>query len=172
MQRIVIYNKRLLALLLLFAMMFMLCGCSDDDTDSASESKKNTPTSAPTSTSTPTPELSQEGFVIPDNLVGDWHGIGKPDGGGPDIDLTVHIKKDGTGSYSFEQDGYKENYDFSVSFTDTTFYVDIPEAYAKVFASCGGTWELKDGKLVLKISTKFGTGRVYSYTAECEKIEQ
>ena len=106
---------------------------------------------------------------MPAELVGTWHGTGVPDEGGPDIDLTVRIKENGTGSYTFVQSGYTEDYGFSVTFTDTTFSVDIPETTDIFFASCDGTWALKDGKLVLNIATKFKTGRVYAYTAVCEK---
>ena len=166
-------RKRFHIVILIFLLAItVMSGCGKDDGDERkTDNNKSNVTGTPTATQTvePTATPTAAAPSMPSELIGTWHGIGKPDEGGSDIDLTVRIKEDGTGSYTFVQAGYTEDYGFSVTFTDTTFSVDIPETTDIFFASCDGTWALKDGKLVLNIATKFKTGRVYAYTAVCEK---
>ena len=134
------------------------------------------PISAASKTSEPTPamELAEEPVtdestdeVIPGELIGDWQGVGKPKNGGPSIDLTIHIEKDGTGKYTFDQAGYHESYPFTISQDGNRFSVDIPAT--SQLGSVDGTWEVKDGTLLLDITSTFTSGGSYSYNAECRK---
>ncbi|HNW85441.1 MAG TPA: hypothetical protein PKJ47_00685 [Candidatus Limiplasma sp.] len=108
---------------------------------------------------------------VADELAGNWHGTGAPNGGGPSIDLTVRVEADGTGQYTFAQDGYTESYPFTADWTNSSFSVTIPADNQPGISSCEGNYTLSDGKLLLDIVTTFANGRVFSYTAECEKEE-
>jgi hypothetical protein len=108
---------------------------------------------------------------VADELVGNWHGTGTPTGGGPSIDLTARMEADGTGQYTFVQDGYTESYPFTVDWADNSFSVNIPADNQLGISSCDGNYTLSDGRLLLDIATTFASGRVFSYTAECEKEE-
>lgn len=126
------------------------------------------PAAAPAEESSAVP--AEEGSpAIPEELVGTWKGTGTPKNGGPSIDLSAEINADGTGSYVFEQAGYRESYPFSISNEENTFTVDIPKNNQLSISECGGTWKLEDGKLILDIKTTFANGGSYSYTAECVK---
>lgn len=132
-------------------------------------------TSKPTPEPAPIPEPAQESApgistdeTVPEGLVGDWQGVGKPKNGGPSIDLTIHIEEDGTGNYTFDQAGYHESYPFTISQDGNRFSVDIPAT--SQLGSVDGTWEVKDGVLLLDITSTFTSGGSYSYNAECSKI--
>ncbi len=109
---------------------------------------------------------------IPEELVGYWRGVGTPKNGGPAIDLSARIEADGSGEYSFVQDDYTEGYPFILSSDDSSFSVDIPADNTLGIARCEGTWALEDDKLKLDITTTFASGGSYSYTAECEKVQE
>ena len=115
------------------------------------------------------PTLAEEEPVqIPPELVGNWTGVGTPENGGTTIALNITIAEDGSGEYLFQQGGYEESFPFSLSYTDSTFAVDIPATAA--LGSVSGTYELReDGILVLNISVAFPGGGSYAYTAECTK---
>lgn len=115
-------------------------------------------------------DTAESSSAIPDDLVGAWRGTGKPKGGGPAIDLSARIGRDGTGEYTFIQDDYTESYPFTISSDDSAFSVDIPADNFLGISGCGGTWALENGVLKLDITTTFASGGSYSYTAECEKI--
>ena len=112
---------------------------------------------------------SRDTAAVPEDLVGEWHGMGKPKGGGPAINLTARIEADGSGEYTFIQDDYTESYPFTISSDDSVFSVDIPADNFLGIARCEGTWALDDGILKLDITTTFANGGSYSYTAECKK---
>ena len=105
--------------------------------------------------------------AVPEEMIGTWHGTGTPKNGGSSIDLTAVISADGTGEYTFEQAGYVESFPFTLSYTDNTFSVDLPAT--SMMTGVEGTWEIRDGKLLLDITSTFINGRTYSYNAECEK---
>lgn len=109
----------------------------------------------------------QETIPLPEELLGEWSGTGIPKDNGPQIKLNATIWEDGTGSYTFIQGSYTENYSFTISATDNTFSVDIPETAQ--LGKVNGTWSLEGGKLLLDITTTFSNGRTYSYTATCSK---
>ena len=111
--------------------------------------------------------FAREEAGIPEELVGEWKGVGTPKNGGPAIDLTVTINADGSGEYTFDQNDYHESYPFTVQNDDSSFSVDIPATSA--LGSVDGSWALEDGKLLLDITTTFTGGGTYSYTAVCEK---
>lgn len=104
---------------------------------------------------------------IPEELIGDWTGVGTPKNGGTSIDLAIHINADGTGEYSFDQGNYHESYPFAISSDDSSFSVDIPAT--SQLGSVAGTWALDSGVLMLDITSTFTGGGSYSYTAECVK---
>lgn len=106
---------------------------------------------------------------IPAELVGIWEGEGTPKNGGTPIQLNIRIKPDGTGEYSFDQGSYHESFPFTLSREDNRFSVDIPAT--SYLGKVDGTWELKDGILLLDITSTFTGGGSYSYTAECRKIK-
>ena len=108
---------------------------------------------------------------IPAELVGEWRGTGTPDNGGTPIDLTVRINPDGTGDYAFAQGDYTESYPFTVDYAGSSFSVSIPADNQLGISACDGTWALEGGRLNLDIATTFANGRVFSYRAECEKVE-
>ena len=143
---------------------------ADDETISAS-SKMSEP--APESASISEQNLdSTPGTsfdeAIPEELVGDWQGVGKPKNGGPSIDLTIHVEEDGTGKYMFDQAGYHESYPFTLSRDGRRFSVDVPAT--SQLGSVDGTWEVEDDVLKLDITSTFTSGGSYSYNAECKRI--
>ncbi len=107
--------------------------------------------------------------AIPPELVGIWEGEGKPKNGGTAIQLTVRVRSDGTGDYSFDQGSYHESFPFTLSREDNRFSVDIPAT--SNLGKVEGTWELKDDTLLLDITSTFTQGGSYSYLAECRKTK-
>ena len=144
---------------------------SDSPKSASSLSKTSEPKTVsdptPELTQKPTPETSDDG-AIPEELVGDWQGVGKPKNGGPSIDLTIHVEEDGTGKYMFDQAGYHESYPFTLSREGKRFSVDVPAT--SQLGSVDGTWEVEDDVLKLDITSTFTSGGSYSYNAECKRI--
>ena len=144
---------------------------SDSPKPASSSSKSPEPKTvsdpAPELTQKPTPETSDD-EAIPEELVGDWQGVGKPKNGGPSIDLTIHVEEDGTGKYTFDQAGYHESYPFTISWDGKRFSVDVPAT--SQLGSVDGTWEVEDDVLKLDITSTFTSGGSYSYNAECKRI--
>ena len=144
---------------------------SDSPKPASSSSKTSEPKTvsdpAPELTQKPTPETSDD-EAIPEELVGDWQGVGKPKNGGPSIDLTIHVEEDGTGKYMFDQAGYHESYPFTLSRDGKRFSVDVPAT--SQLGSVDGTWEVEDDVLKLDITSTFTSGGSYSYNAECKRI--
>ena len=105
--------------------------------------------------------------AVPAELVGDWRGVGKPKNGGPSIDLAITVNADGSGEYTFDQNGYHESYPFTVFSADNRFSVDIPAT--SMLGSVEGTWSLEGDTLVLDITSSFTGGGSYSYIARCER---
>ncbi len=143
--------------------------------DSPKSASSLSKTSEPKTVSDPTPELTQkptpetsDDEAIPEELVGDWQGVGKPKNGGPSIDLTIHVEEDGTGKYTFDQAGYHESYPFTISRDGKRFSVDVPAT--SQLGSVDGTWEVEDDVLKLDITSTFTSGGSYSYNAECKRI--
>lgn len=137
-------------------------------TPAAAVTPEPTPEPTPESEPTPTPEPeATDNEAIPEELVGDWEGVGKPKNGGSPIDLTIHVEDDGRGEYTFDQAGYHESYPFTISRDGNRFSVDIPAT--SQLGSVEGTWELKNEILVLDITSTFTRGGSYSYIAECKK---
>ncbi len=99
---------------------------------------------------------------IPKEIVGKWKGTGSPNNGGSSIDLKVEIAEDGTGKYTFDQNGYHESNPIFVTRDGTRFSVNTESSE---LSSCEGTWALEAGVLVLEITSTFPDGRTYSYTA-------
>ena len=118
-----------------------------------------------------TDDTGAAGVAIPDELVGEWRGTGTPDNGGTPIDLTVTVNPDGSGEYTFAQGGYTESYPFTVDYAGSRFSVSIPADNLLGISACDGTWTLKDGRLLLDIATTFENGRVFAYSAECERVK-
>jgi hypothetical protein len=102
---------------------------------------------------------------IPEEYIGDWEGSVN------DIHLTFTVNPDGTGSYTFEQSGYTESYDFTMEVSTGTFSLKIPEDNLLKIVSCEGTYQYADGVLTLDVLTTFSTGRQYMYTVPCRKAE-
>ena len=48
-------------------------------------------------------ENPDEESAIPDELVGQWTGVGTPKNGGTPIDLSIIVNADGSGEYTFDQ---------------------------------------------------------------------
>ena len=66
-------------------------------TPAAAVTPEPTPEPTPESEPTPTPEPeATDNEAIPEELVGDWEGVGKPKNGGSPIDLTIHVEDDGS----------------------------------------------------------------------------
>ena len=108
--------------------------------------------------------------TIPEELVGEWRGKGKPKNGGTSIDLSITVKADGTGEYTFDQGDYHESYPFTITNDDSRFSVDIPAT--SQLGSVNGSWSLEEGVLKLDITSTFTRGGSYSYTAECKKADR
>ncbi|MCL2146418.1 MAG: hypothetical protein FWH52_01300 [Synergistaceae bacterium] len=102
--------------------------------------------------------------AIPSEYVGEWAGsVG-------DINLSFSVNEDGTGTYTFEQSGYLEKYDFFLKVESETFSVQIPEGNKLGIATCGGTYTYADGVLTLGVQTIFANGRVFEYTVPCQRV--
>lgn len=114
-------------------------------------------------------EQAPAGSGIPAGIAGKWSGIGKPKNGGPSIKLTAVIREDGSGEYTFEQNGYTESNPITLSAKDNTFEVQLSDHSA--LGKAEGTWALEDGVLKLDITSTLPSGRTYSYTAECTREE-
>ena len=110
------------------------------------------------------PEPEAEPAQVPAEFVGTWKGKG--DFG---IELTVNILEDGSGSYAFEQRGYREEGEFSFSFTDSTFSLTNPNA--ALMTGAEGTYTLEDGVLTMDITSTLSNGSTYSYTVALTKID-
>ena len=102
---------------------------------------------------------------VPAEYVGEWFGSA----GG--IDLTFRVNADGTGVYTFEQSGYFERYDFTLTVESESFSVEIPQDNQLGIVSCEGTYAYADGVMTLDIETTFAGGRVFSYTMPCERVD-
>lgn len=107
-------------------------------------------------------------MAVPEELVGEWRGTGKPKNGGPSIELSATINADGSGEYVFIQDDYRENYPFTITSDGNRFSVDVPAT--SQLGSVDGSWALDEGVLKLDITSTFLRGGSYSYTAECKKV--
>ena len=101
--------------------------------------------------------------AIPEEFVGVWKGEGDYS-----IVLTATILADGTGSYIFEQNDYREEGEFNLSVTDNTFSLYNPTT--SILNGVDGTYELADGVLTLNISSLLESGRIYSYSVVCTRI--
>ena len=167
--------KTIVAVLLLCLGMAFFAGCCKEestpkkgitrDKETEESGKKSNDDDKITAEPTETPSDG-----MPAELVGTWKGVGIPDNNdGSKINLVVRIDEDGTGEYEFEQAGYRESLPFSIDWKDNRFTVHVPINNVANIGICSGTWELKNGKLILDITTEFANGRTYSYTAECEK---
>ena len=110
--------------------------------------------------------LSTAQSAIPSEYIGEW--AGSVD----NINLSFNVNEDGTGTYTFEQGGYMENYDFSLSVESETFSVKIPEASQLGIVSCEGTYTYTDGILTLAVQTTQSSGRVFEYTVPCKRVIQ
>ncbi|MCL2544683.1 MAG: hypothetical protein FWE77_02060 [Clostridia bacterium] len=102
---------------------------------------------------------------IPQEYVGQWAGKAG------DINLSFDVGADGAGTYTFEQSGYYENYDFALQVDSEAFSVQIPKGNQLGIASCEGTYAYADGVLTLEVQTTFANGRVFSYTVPCQRVE-
>lgn len=102
---------------------------------------------------------------VPGALTGNWTGTTG------DIELDFSINPDGTGHYTFKQNGYLEEYDIVFATTDESFEVIIPEENALGITACDGQYEFRDGQLFLTVNTTLSSGRVFSYEIGCERVE-
>lgn len=164
-------RKAIVAVMLLCLGIALLTACGEEEETikkGASRDRKTEADGGNNETDADPTEIPSEG--LPKELIGTWEGVGIPknDGGGR-INLVVRIDEDGSGEYQFEQSGYSESLPFSVDWKDNRFTVHVPIDNVANIGICSGTWELKNGKLILDITTEFANGRTYSYTAECEK---
>ena len=103
---------------------------------------------------------------VPEEFVGEW--AGSVD----NINLSFDIGEDGQGTYTFEQSGYHESYDFSLSVESESFSVQIPANNRLGIASIDGTYAYADGILTLQVQTMFANGRVFAYTVPCQRALQ
>jgi hypothetical protein len=100
---------------------------------------------------------------FPKELIGGW------EGNADDIHLTFTVSHDGTGSYTFEQSGYTESYDFTMEASSGTFAIKIPEDNKLQIVSCEGTYSYADDVLTLDVCTTFANGRQYAYSVPCRR---
>ena len=110
--------------------------------------------------------LSTALAAMPAEYIGEWAGsVGN-------INLSFNVSEDGTGTYTFEQSGYVENYDFYLAVESDTFTVDIPAANLLGIVSCEGTFTYADGVLTLAVQTTQAGGRVFEYTVPCQRVAE
>lgn len=88
------------------------------------------------------------------------------------IHLTFTVQKDGKGSYTFEQSGYKESYEVALSADDQRFVVDIPANNALGITSCEGNWAYENEVLTLDVVTTFRNGRQFTYSIPCKRVQE
>lgn len=156
-------KHRQITIVLLVIVLFtgVFAGCSRQQADTTSTPSPSvaeaTATPAP---ATATPESSDS---IPNEYIGYW------EGSVDDIALSFDIGSDGTGTYTFEQSGYSESYDFTLEAGTETFSVKIPKDNTLGIAKIEGTYVYSDGILTLDVRTTFVNGRVFEYTVPCQK---
>jgi len=102
---------------------------------------------------------------VPEEYVGQWMGSVN------DINLSFDVGVDGKGTYTFEQSGYHESYDFTLTVDSESFFVQIPKNNKLGIAAIDGMYSFGDGVLTLEVQTTFANGRVFSYTVPCERVE-
>lgn len=107
--------------------------------------------------------VHEAGSSFPQELIGGW------EGNADDIHLTFAVSRDGTGSYTFEQSGYIESYDFTMEASSGTFSINIPEDNKLQIVSCEGTYSYADGVLTLDVCTTFADGGQYAYSVPCRR---
>lgn len=103
---------------------------------------------------------------FPQEYIGDWEGSVS------NILLSFTVNQDGTGSYTFEQSGYTESYDFAMEASSGTFSLKIPEDNKLKIVSCEGTYQYADDVLTLDVCTTFANGRQFVYSVPCRRAEQ
>lgn len=97
-------------------------------------------------------------------FAGDW--AGQADRG---ISLSFHIEADGTGSYTFQQAGYKESYSLRLDVYDQRFAVEIPRDNQLSITSIEGDWVFFQGVLTLDVVTSFANGQQFTYSIPCKR---
>ncbi len=102
--------------------------------------------------------------TVPAEYIGDWTGHSG------DINLSFSVGPDGAGTYTFEQSGYEERYDFTLSVDSDTFSVQIPKDNKLGIQTCEGTYAYADGVLTLDVKTTMASG-VFAYTVPCTRAE-
>lgn len=103
-----------------------------------------------------------------EELTGKWHGMVKEMG----INLTFTIAADGTGSYTFEQNGYEESGDIVLNQEGNAFSLVIPEENNPFsFEKCEGTYSYANNVLTLNIASSMLDGRVFSYSVDCTRAD-
>ena len=102
--------------------------------------------------------------AIPAEYVGTWVGTSG------NISLIFEISADGRAKFTFEQGSYKGSDDVALSVADDTFTMEI-KADDPMTASCGGSYSYADGVLTVNVVNVFKTGRTFSYTVECQRLE-
>ena len=107
---------------------------------------------------------------VPEDMVGKWAGVGTPVNGGTSIDLAFDFNADGTGFYTFDQGGYHEETGFTVTFDGSAFTL-VPDGMEDI-AHADGTWKFDGAVLTLDITSTLPNGATYSYTAECERVDE
>lgn len=110
------------------------------------------------------PFAAAQEAVVPPELVGSWTGVSR-DG----IQLAFTVDADGTGRYTFTQQGYTESYDFTLESDTETFSATVPADNQLGISACGGTYAYGDGVLTLDITTAFAGGRDFQYVVRCER---
>jgi len=102
--------------------------------------------------------------MFPIEYIGSWEGSVN------DINISLTVEPDGTGTYTFEHSGYTESYDFSLEVDTETFTAQIPENNTLGIAKIEGTYEHSDRLLILDVRTTFSSGGVFTYTVPCRKV--
>ena len=99
-------------------------------------------------------------------FIGDW------EGSVDDIWLAFSIYPDGTGTYTFEQSGYSESFDFVLEADTREFFVLVPNLNSLGISSIEGVYTFSEVTqvLTLDVTTTFTTGRVFEYSVPCYRI--
>lgn len=107
----------------------------------------------------------EDAAALPAEYVGSWRGEANG------IALAFTVAADGTGEYTFHQGGYSESYPFALNAGDNTFIVAVENGSKAGIATAEGSYTYADGILTLTVNATLESGRIFTYTVPCERVE-
>lgn len=104
--------------------------------------------------------------AVPEDMTGTWTGKNQALG----ITLTIELRKDGTGSFRFEQHGFVDTQNVIYTFDeDGTWSASIPDQTGTITAASGGSYEYDGRILHIEVITELTGGGTYMYAVDCTR---